>query len=94
MKKLILQQNKECFFCGKTTGLHHHEVFYGNNRQKSMDWGCQVWLCGAHHNLTDKGVHGTHGHEKDLILKKYAQKVFEEEYGHEQFMKVFKKNYL
>lgn len=32
--------------------------------------------------------------ERDLLLKKYAQKIFEEEYGHEKFMEVFKRNYL
>ena len=93
MKKLILQQNKECFFCGKTQGLHHHEVFYGSaNRKKSIEWGCQVWLCPEHHNTSNKGVH--FNIKNDMYLKMYTQKVFEEEYGHTKFMEVFHKNYL
>lgn len=93
MKKLRLQDKKECFFCGKTQGLHRHEVFYGSaNRQKSIAFGCQVWLCGDHHNLSKEGVHMNH--ERDLLLKAYTQRVFEEEYGHDKFMEVFHRNYL
>ena len=33
-------------------------------------------------------------HERDMILKKYAQKVFETEYGREKFIEIFHKNYL
>ena len=92
MPKLSLQSRKECFFCGKTEGLHRHEVFYGSaNRKKSIEWGCQVWLCGPHHNLSKDGVHMNR--QRDLLLKQYAQKVFEKEYGHEKFMEVFHKNY-
>ena len=93
MKKLILQQNKECFFCKTTQGLHLHECLYGSaNRKKSIEWGLQVYLCGPHHNLSSEGVHMNK--ERDMILKKYAQTEFEKVYGHTKFMEVFKKNYL
>lgn len=93
MKKLILQHKKECFFCGTTENLHHHEVFYGSaNRKKSIEWGCRVWLCGAHHNLSSKGVHMNH--DMDMKLKRYTQMCFESVYGHEKFMEIFHKNYL
>lgn len=52
----------------------------------------QVYLCANHHNMSANGVHMNR--ERDLLLKKYAQKIFEEEYGHEKFMEVFKRNYL
>lgn len=88
-----LQSNKECFFCGRTDSLHHHEVFYGTaNRKKSIKWGLQVWLCPEHHNMSSQGVHMNH--ERDMILKKYAQKVFETEYGRDKFIEIFHKNYL
>lgn len=91
--KLVLQKNKECFFCKTTRNLHHHEVFHGTaNRKKSVEWGCQVWLCGAHHNLSMDGVH--FNKKKDDMLKKYAQTEFEKLYGHEKFMSIFHKNYL
>ena len=92
-RRLILQRNKECFFCHRTEGLHHHEVFFGSaNRKKSIQWGCQVWLCGEHHNLSANSVHLNH--DMDLKLKRSTQTAFEKVYGHEKFMEVFHKNYL
>lgn len=52
----------------------------------------QVWLCPEHHNMSNKSVHLNK--HMDLIVKRYAQKVFEEEYGHDEFMRIFHKNYL
>ena len=93
MKKLILQADKECYFCGKKTGLHQHEIFFGSaNRKKSIEYGLQVWLCPEHHNMSSNGVHMNH--KKDIELKRQAQKVFESQFGHEEFMKIFHKNYL
>ncbi len=93
MKKITLQSEKRCFFCGTTRNLHHHEVFYGTaNREKSIKWGCQVYLCGPHHNLSTEGVH--FNKKRDLQLKQFAQREFEKLYGHDKFMEVFKKNYL
>lgn len=93
MKKVELQSNKQCFFCGSQTELHRHEVFYGTaNRKKSIECGLQVWLCPIHHNMSSKGVHMNHA--RDEILKKYAQRVFEDSNGHEEFMRIFHKNYL
>jgi len=93
MKKLILQSDKRCYFCGKTQGLALHEIFFGTaNRKKSINMGLQVWLCPAHHNMSSQGVHLNR--EKDLELKRMAQKRFEELYSHEDFMKIFHHNYL
>lgn len=44
--------------------------------------------------MADYGVHGKNGHELDMQLKRECQKRFEELYGHDTFMDVFKKNYL
>lgn len=79
--------------CGDTRNLHTHEVFFGKaNRKKSIEYGLQVKLCPIHHNMSSKGVHMNH--TLDTILKKFAQKKFEEKYSHEKFMEVFHKNYL
>ena len=92
MERLILQTKKECYFCKTTQNLHRHEVFYGTaNRKKSIQYGCQVWLCGKHHNLSTEGVH--FDKKKDLKLKIDTQKKFEEKFGHTKFMEVFHKNY-
>jgi len=91
--KSILQTIDACWVCGDTRNLHTHEVFYGTaNRKKSIQYGLQVRLCGRHHNLSNEGVH--FDDVLDTQLKMFAQKKFEEKYGHEKFMEVFKKNYL
>lgn len=93
MKKISLQNCKECYVCKTKIGLHHHEIFYGSaNRKKSIAYGCQVWLCGSHHNLSDEGVH--YNKELDIRLKRLAQTEFEASYSHEKFMQVFHKNYI
>lgn len=93
MKKLILQDKKECWFCKTTFKLHHHEVFYGTaNRKKSIEYGCQVWLCSAHHNFGKNSVH--YNHDMDVMLKRYTQREFEKVYGREKFLELFHKNYL
>jgi len=92
LKPMNLQSTKECWVCGKRNGLHHHEVFFGPYRQKSIEYGMQVWLCPAHHNMSSQGVHMNR--ELDLKLKRYAQSVFEGEYGHDAYMETFKRNYL
>lgn len=93
IKKLVLQPKMECFFCCDTVGLHRHHVFGGTaNRKKSEEHGLVIWLCPEHHNMSNKSVHLNK--HMDLIVKRYAQKVFEEEYGHDEFMRIFHKNYL
>jgi len=83
----------ECFICHRKGVLHKHEVFFGTaNRKKSIKWGMVVALCPECHNMSNKGVH--FNRFADLELKRTAQKVFEEKYGHEKFMEVFGRNYL
>lgn len=89
----ILQDKKECFVTGRTDNLHCHHVFEGTaNRRKSEKYGLKIWLIPELHNMSSKGIH----FDKifDLRVKMYAQKVFEEKYSHELWMKEFHKNYL
>ena len=89
---IIQPELDRCWFCGKTGVLHKHEVFFGTaNRKKSIQYGMVVALCPEHHNMSSQGVH--HNHRRDMELKRYAQHVFEEKYGHEKFMAVFGKDY-
>lgn len=93
MSKSILQADKKCWFCETTIGLHCHHVFEGTGlRAKSEKYGLKVWLCGKDHNLSQEGVHAWKN--KDLVLKKHAQKEFEKRYSHELFMKEFRVNWL
>lgn len=90
---IIQNDLSKCWVCGTTSNLHTHEVFYGSaNRQKSIKYGCYVRLCGYHHNLSNNGVH--FNKQLDTKLKQETQKAFEETHSHEEFIKVFGKNYL
>lgn len=68
------------------------DIFYGPNRKKSEQYGCWVYLCAKHHNMSDQGVHFNKA--MDTTLKDTAQTLWEDSYGStEDFMRVFGKNY-
>ena len=93
-EKIILKQDKKCWFCGNMQNLHLHHIFHGNaNRKLSDKYALCVWLCAYHHNLGQKCVHNNK--EMDLELKRIGQKAFEENIGtREEFIKIFGKNYI
>lgn len=88
--KSILQKNKECYFCGRTTWLEEHHIFGAVNRSLSEKYGLKVWLCHNCHNEPPNGVH--HNQENNLWLKRTGQKAFESLYD-EDFLKIFGRNY-
>lgn len=90
--KWNFQYDKSCYCCGKPYDLHRHHIFEGRNRKKSEEWGLTIWLCGAHHNLSNEGIH--FNKDLDLQVKQMAQEAFEEAYGHDKFMEEFGRNYL
>lgn len=91
--KTVLQNEKECYVCGTTFGLHDHHIFGASNRKHSEKRGLKVWLCGKHHNLSNEGVHFHKG--LDNHLKEMAQKYYESHYGtREDFRQEFGKSYL
>ena len=90
----IIQKNKECIVCGTTINIHIHEVFYGKNRQKSIEDGCCVYLCGKHHNMSNEGVH--FNHELDMKLKQLAENQWCWYYSKttKDFIKRYGRNYI
>ena len=94
MTKSILQQEKCCYVCMKTYGLHKHHIFYGRGRRRiSEREGCFVYLCLRHHNGSNAGVH--FNKSLDLKLKQLCQEKWEKRNGTcEDFIKVFGRNYL
>lgn len=90
--KSILQNDlTECLICKTTQNIHIHEVFYGNNRQNSIDNGLYVALCASHHT----GKEGVHFNKiLNDKLRKFAQRKFEEKHSREEFIQIFGKNYL
>lgn len=70
----------------------HHVIFGSANRKLSEKYGLKVYLCLEHHEESKEAVHKNA--EIALILKKEAQKCFEEHYPNLSFLKIFGKNYL
>lgn len=94
MSKSIMQSRRECWVCGAENDLHLHHIYEGSGRRKkSTMFGCTVYLCAYHHNMSDHGVH--FNKELDLNLKRLCQKRWEEIYGNrEAFIKTFGRSYL
>lgn len=83
----ILTDNmNQCYLCGKPK-QHTHEIFYGRNRNNSMIYGCCIPVCMDCHNRIHNNI------TLDTELKKKTQMVFEETYE-EDFLSIFKRNYL
>lgn len=92
MSQSILQNEHECWFCGSRIGLEEHHIFAGTaNRRISEQYGLKVYLCHRHHT----GDHGAQ-YDKDMniLLKQEAQKAFERLHGHDEWMRLIRKNYL
>ena len=94
MSKTILQDEKKCLFTGDTNGLHKHHVFNGPNRRLSEQDGLWVWLRWDHHieNSPHRTPHNSA--DVDLMLKKFAQRKYEETHTREEFMARYGRNYL
>ena len=91
--KSIMQEEKVCYFCGRTTGLEKHHVFGGvANRRIAERLGLWVWLCGQ---TCHRGMDGAqYDKEKNLSLKADAQKAFELTHSRKEWMNIIGKNYL
>lgn len=91
LPRSIISNDRVCYVCGATYNLHRHHIFYGPNRKKSEKYGCWVYLCAKHHNMSDQGVHFNKA--LDNSLKRQAQERWQEKNG-DKFVEVFGKNYL
>lgn len=92
VQQISLQERKECYKTGCTSGLHKHHVFGGACRKWSELYGLYVWLRPEWHNMSDYGVH--FNKSLDIELKQFAQREFEKVYSHDEFMRIFGRSYL
>ena len=90
----IIQKEARCYVCGTSQNIHIHEVFFGKNRQISIEDGCCVYLCGRHHNQSNDGVH--FNHDLDLQLKRTMEDKWLEYYDKtiEDFIRRYGRNFL
>lgn len=94
MSKSIISNEPECLVCKTTLDLHKHHVFGGNGRRKvSEEYGCWVYLCARHHNMSKAGVH--FNKTLDTKLKQECQRAWEARYGDRAvFIRTFGRSYL
>ena len=61
-----MSNEPECYICHTPLNLHKHHIFEGTGRRNLSEyWGCWVYLCANHHNMSRFGVH----FDKSLDLK-------------------------
>lgn len=92
--KSILQDKKECFYCGTITGLNPHHIYAGSNRQRSDKNGFVVWLCFRCHRFLHDGAKYPIDYTMDKHLKILCQKKYEENHTREEFINLIGKNYI
>ena len=91
---IITDDFRMCHFCGSPYDVEVHHCLYGTGERKlSTKYGLVMPLCAFHHRDYKGGVHGLNK-ILDRQIKQLAQKRFEAKYGHEQWMKVFGRNYI
>lgn len=84
----MINDNFECYLCGRTGVLHRHHCLHGIRRKAADKYDLTVYLCPeCHRRLHDHG-------DGDRELQRLAQRHFEGLYGHEKYMETFGKNYL
>lgn len=89
----IISNEKECFRCGTTLNLHRHHIFGGSRRKISERFGCWVYLCANHHNMTNNGIHFDKAF--DTAMKQRCQRKWEQKWGsREDFIRMFGRSYL
>ena len=76
-----------CFLCGRWNPEHVHHCLHGSRRKAADKYGLTVHICTTcHMELHDHGDH-------DRDLEETAQEAFEKRYGHDEWMRIFGKNY-
>ena len=93
MKSIVQDLSVErCFVCGSTRDLELHHIMHGTaNRRWSTRLGLVCWLCRTHHT----GKFGVHSDPiLNRTLQAEAQAAFEKTHTHQEWMNIFRKNYL
>ena len=88
--KSIMPDDQEdtCYLCSRRGKMEVHHCLHGPYRKKADRYGLTVHLCPkCHRALHDKGT-------DDRLLEELAQQIFENEYGHDLFIREFGKNWL
>lgn len=85
----IIQGDKpdRCYICGRQGRTEVHHCLHGSRRAAADKYGLTVHLChGCHMALHDTGRY-------DRDLERLAQESFEKRISHEEWMRIFGKEY-
>ena len=89
----ILSNEQCCYICERTDRLHRHHIYPGiANRRLSEKYGCWVYLCPEHHNMSPRSVH--FDRDLDLWLRRVCQIQFERTHTRDEFREIFGRSYL
>lgn len=72
--------------------LQEHHVFSGPNRTNSEENGLKIYLCRDHHIYGPEAIHNNARIRHEV--QRMAQREFERQHSHKEFMKIFGRNYL
>ena len=72
--------------------LDEHHIFGAPNRKNSEEYGLKVDLCHDHHIYGPEAVHNNARIRHEL--QRTAQRLFEKQHSHKEFMEIFGRNYL
>ena len=95
--KSIMQDEEECFICGRKGFLHVHHCLFGNKRSLADQDGLWVYLCPSCHEIGKNAVHGSsaEGIRRKKQLQIYAQHCWEKYYGtREEFIERYGQSYI
>lgn len=93
MESIMKTEPGTCYLCGLYTETERHHIFYGAAlRPISERLGLVVYLCPECHRGT-YGVHGKNGDKANRTLKDIAQRLWEREHSHEEWMQIFGRDY-
>ena len=83
------EDTEKCYLCGSTYKLTWHEIYSGKNRQNSMRYGLCLRLClNCHSKEQEDSQFNDYWH-------KQGQLYWEKNIGsREEFIKVFRRNYI
>ena len=90
-KSIVQKDGNRCFIGGRMTNLECHLILGGPNRKWSDEYGLTVMLCHEHHTGKDGAQYNR---QLGDSLKRLAQIAFEARHSHDEWMNVFRKNYL
>lgn len=89
----LFSDERECWLCGSPY-VHKHHVYGGARRKRSDMEGCWLYLCPAHHNMSNHGVHFDKALDLEIKQECQSRWMVRNRAGVEQFIELFGRNYL